>query len=82
MKVSMMNVQSNAVKSAGDTLVSAIGSVAGAVADPKGALKQAKSALSSPKQLAVAAGLVAAYVLGWWSGHRTAPAARGRARGR
>ncbi|MEU6408868.1 hypothetical protein [Microbispora sp. NPDC046933] len=67
-----MNVQSNAVKSAGDTLASAIGSVAGAVADPKGALKQAKSAVSSPKPLAVAAGLAAAYVLGWRHGRRSA----------
>ncbi|MEU6428740.1 hypothetical protein ABZ860_22850 [Microbispora sp. NPDC046973] len=77
-----MNVRSNAVKSAGDTLASAIGSVAGAVADPKGALKQAKSAMSSPKPLAVAAGLVAAYALGRRSGHRTAPAKGRRARGR
>ncbi|MEU8175558.1 hypothetical protein AB0C14_21975 [Microbispora hainanensis] len=66
----MMSVQSTVVKRAGDTLTSAIGSVAGAVADPKGALKQAKSAVSSPKRLAVAAGLVAAYALGWWCGHR------------
>lgn len=82
MKVPMMNMQSTVVKRAADTLTSAAGSVAGAVADPKGALKQAKSAVSSPKRLAVAAGLVAAYVLGWWSGHRAATAARGRARRR
>jgi hypothetical protein len=77
-----MNVQSNAVKSAGDKLASAIGSVAGAVADPKGGVKQLKSAMASPKPLAVAAGLVAAYALGWRSGHRTAPAGGRRARGR
>ncbi|XVQ82124.1 hypothetical protein ACQP2K_25030 [Microbispora siamensis] len=67
-----MNVQSNVVKSAGDRLVSAIGSVAGAVADPKGGLKQLKSAMSSPKRVAVAAGLAAAYVLGWRCGRRSA----------
>ncbi|WP_432921059.1 hypothetical protein ACQPZZ_21650 [Microbispora sp. CA-135349] len=72
-----MNVHSNAVKNAGDTLASAIGSVAGAVADPKGALKQAKSVMSSPKPLAVAAALVAAYALGWRCGHRSAPGGRG-----
>ncbi|MBX6383787.1 MAG: hypothetical protein IRZ07_12560 [Microbispora sp.] len=65
-----MNVRSNAVKSAGDKVASAIGSVAGAVADPKGALKRVKSVMSSPKPFAVAAGLAAAYALGWWCGHR------------
>ncbi|GAB3143831.1 hypothetical protein GCM10027161_34220 [Microbispora hainanensis] len=70
MNVPMMNVQSTVVKRAGDILTSAIGSVVGAVADPKGALKQVKSVMSSPKPLAVAAGLVAAYALGWWRGHR------------
>ncbi|GGO06870.1 hypothetical protein GCM10011574_19860 [Microbispora bryophytorum] len=82
MPESIMNVRSNAVKSAGDRLASAIGSVAGAVADPKGGAKQLKSALSSPKRLAVAAGLVAAYALGRRGGHRTALAKGRGARGR
>ncbi|MEV4459382.1 hypothetical protein [Microbispora sp. NPDC049633] len=72
MPESIMNVQGNALKNAGDTVASAVGSVAGAVADPKGALKQVKSAVSSPKPLAVAAGLAAAYALGWRHGHRAA----------
>lgn len=67
---STMDMQSTGTKSAGDRVVSAIGSVAGAVADPKSGLKRLKSALSSPKPLAVGAGLAAAYALGWRRGHR------------
>jgi hypothetical protein len=67
-----MEDQNRAIKSAGDTIASAIGSVAGAVADPKGGLKRLKSSMSSPKPLIIGAGLVAAYVLGWRCGHRTA----------
>ncbi len=67
-----MSDQRRWTSDARETVVSAIGGVAGAVADPREGLRRLAASLLSPKPLVVGAGLALAYVLGWRCGRRTA----------